>query len=184
MQWERIAPMIGAVGGLVFILINAGELPGPVSLVIRGVGVAAFVFVLWFAVLRRRPDRAPLEPPSPRAMRIYWISVAAEAAAIPIGATVIAAALGLPQLTVCWVILVVGVHFLPFATAFELPIFTHMGWTLVALAVVGGALTLAVSDLAAPATAILAGVVLLFFSALGAAQRDRMTVDQTSASDE
>lgn len=168
MQWERIAPAIGAVGGLAFILINAGELPSMPALVVRGVGVAAFAFVIWFAVLRRRPDEGPRDPVSPRAMRVYWISVAAEAAAIPVGAAVIASVLELPELTVCWVVLVLGVHFLPFAGAFELPIFAQMGWTLVGLALVGGALALTVTEQAAAWSAIAAGAVLLGFSALGA----------------
>ncbi|MQM24530.1 hypothetical protein [Glycomyces albidus] len=164
MQGERIGAMIGAVGGLVFILVNAGGLPGPLPVHARIAGAAAFALVLWL-VLRRPP--AAGEPPSRSALRTYWICVAAEVVAIPLGASVINNVLEQPDLTVCWVVLVVGAHFLPFARAFAAPVFTPLGWILVGLAVAGGALTLATSAVAAAATAVLAGAVLLGFSALG-----------------
>lgn len=62
-------------------------------------------------------------------------------------------------------VLAVGLHFLPFARTFAQPLFTVLGWTLVALAMLGAVLALALgnSDLA-PITAVAAGLVLLVCS--------------------
>jgi hypothetical protein len=160
----KIGAMIGAIGGLVFILVNAGGLPGPLPLIVRIAGAAAFALVLWSVIRRQVPAG---EPPSRGALRVYWICVAAEVVAIPLGASLINNVLDQPDLTVCWVVLVLGAHFLPFARAFDAPVFTPLGWILIGLAIAGGALTLATSAVAAAATAVLAGVVLLLFSAFG-----------------
>lgn len=91
------------------------------------------------------------------------------AVAIPVGALVIRTLDGPPELVVVWVVLVVGVPFLPFARAFGLPVFDLLAWTLIALAVAGGALTLAVDAGSGPWTAVAAGFVLLAFAAAGPA---------------
>lgn len=168
MNGERIGALVGAIGGLVFVLVNAGGLPGPAPLIARCLGVAAFAFVVWYAVLRPRPGRAEAGPPTRGAMRLYWICVGAMGLAIPLGAAAINNVLDTPELTVCWVVLVVGAHFLPFAKAFDAPVFTPLAWTLIGLAVIGGALTLALAVQAAAWTAVLAGAALLGFSAAGA----------------
>jgi len=171
---ERIGALVGSIGGLVFILVNAGGLPGPAPLIARCLGVAAFAFVVWYAVLRPRPGRAETGPPPREAMRVYWICVGAMGLAIPLGAAAINNVLDLPELTVCWVVLVVGAHFLPFAKAFEAPVFAPLAWTLMALAVLGGTLTLALAVQAAAWAAVLAGAALLGFSALGARTGGRL----------
>ncbi|GAA2285810.1 hypothetical protein GCM10009853_046020 [Glycomyces scopariae] len=170
MLGQKLGALIGAIGGLVFILVNAGGLPGPLPLILRIAGVAAFALVLW--AVSRRPGPGG-EPPSRKAMRTYWICVAAMVVAIPVGAALINNVLERPELTVCWVVLIVGAHFLPFARAFDAPVFTQLGWALIGLAVVGGAVTLATSGVAAAGTAVLAGVVLLLFSAFGGRPRVR-----------
>jgi hypothetical protein len=65
------------------------------------------------------------------------------------------------------VVLVLGLHFLPFARAFRQPFFTPLGWTLVAGAAAGGTATLAGFDDAPAWTATLAGGVLLVASLRG-----------------
>ena len=77
-------------------------------------------------------------------------------------------ALGGPsELVVVWVVFVVGLHFLPFARAFGLPVFDLLAWTLIALAVVGGVLTVTADAVAGRWTAVAAGFVLLGFAAAG-----------------
>lgn len=174
MNVARYGPLIGSIGGLVFVMVNAGGLPGAAPLVVRVLGVAAFAFVLWFALFRPQSYRAPKAAPTAHEMRVYWICVGAMVLAIPLGATVINNVLGLPELTICWVVLVVGAHFLPFAKTFEAPVFAPLAWVLIALAVVGGALALALDVQAESWAAVLAGAALLFFSALGANTRGRL----------
>ena len=168
MRSERIGAMIGSIGGLAFVLINAGDLPAPAGLLIRVTGVVAFLAVVWFAVIRPSNGSVPSEPPSRRAIRIYGTSVTAMAIGIPVGANLINNVLHLPVLTVPWVILVVGAHFLPFANAFGAPVFARLGWTMVGLAAVGSAVSLAVTEAAAPWAGVLAGLALLGFSSAGA----------------
>jgi hypothetical protein len=71
-----------------------------------------------------------------------------------------------PELGVPWVALIVGVHFLPFAKAFRLPDFQPLAWTLIALALIGGVLAVAVGATAGAFVAgVLSGVALLVFAA-------------------
>jgi hypothetical protein len=157
-----LGSVIGAVAGLVFVLANAGDLPAATAWRIAG-GLA---FVLVIVVLRRSPVAEPPRP-SRTALRTYGLCVLGEVVAIPVGALVIRAVDGPAELIVVWVVFVVGVHFLPFARAFGLPVFDLLAWALIALAVVGGVLTLAVDAVAGPWTAVLAGFVLLAFAAAG-----------------
>ena len=79
-----------------------------------------------------------------------------------------------------WVVLVVGAHFLPFASAFRTGIFRSMAWTLIAIALVGGLATVLVDPAASPLTGVLAGFALLAFSAAGPLQWLRRPVDAAS----
>ncbi|WP_155375063.1 V-type ATP synthase subunit I domain-containing protein [Catellatospora vulcania] len=176
MRGERIGAMIGSIGGLVFILVNAGQLSAPVDTLVRVVGVLAFVAVVWFAVIRPVGVPGPAEPPSRQAIRVYGFSVTAMALGIPVGAGVINNVLHQPVLTVPWVVLVVGAHFLPFAGAFRAPVFARLGWVMIGLAIVGGVLALTVTEAASPWTGVLGGVALLGFSAAGS-QQDRLEAE-------
>ena len=157
-----LGSVIGAVAGLVFVLANAGDLPA--ATVWRVAGGLAFVLVI--VALRRGPVAEPPRP-SRTALRTYGLCVLGEVLAIPVGALVIRALDGPAELVVVWVVFVVGVHFLPFARAFGLPVFDLLAGTLIVLAVVGGVLTLAVDAVAGPWTAVLAGFALLAFAGLG-----------------
>ena len=86
--------------------------------------------------------------------------------AIPVGAQVLLRVLHRPALTPVWVVLVVGVHFLPFARAFRVPLFTWLGAVLITVAVLGGVATLQVGAVAAGVTGMIAGVALLVFAVL------------------
>ena len=167
MQGPRLGSLISAIAGLIFVLVNAGAFGGPLDVVLRVLGVVVFAAVIWFAVLRRAAGR-PGPEPSPGALRTYLICVGGEVVAIPLGAQLLIRVLDRPQLTPVWVVLVVGVHFLPFARAFRVPLFRTLGWTLVGLALLGGVLALTLTPLAVPGAAVAAGFVLLAFAALGA----------------
>lgn len=164
---KEIGSLIGAIGGITFVEVNASSLPGPVRWPVRIVGILGFVAVVWYAVIRPRGRQQPSAPRSPRSIRIYWMCVAAEVAAIPLGSLVITRVFDQPLLTLAWVVLVLGVHFLPFAKAFAAPLFAWLGVALIGVAVVGGVLTVAVDAQARGWMAVVAGFVLLAFSALG-----------------
>jgi hypothetical protein len=163
---QRIGALIGAVAGLVFILVNAGPLPGSWAVVVRCAGIVAFLVVLWLSVLRRDRRHPANPPPSAPAWRVYWAMVAFEVVLLPLGANVLTR-LGRPELSVPWVVLIVGVHFLPFARAFAAPIFRVLGLVLIGLALVAGCLAILVGQDAGTLTAGLgSGIALLGFAFL------------------
>ncbi|WP_067435521.1 hypothetical protein [Nocardioides jensenii] len=173
MNGRQIGGLIGAVGGLVFVLANAGELPASTTL--RVVGVVAFVAVVAWLVLRT-PEAPPV--PSPAALRIYWTCVIGELVSIPAGAAVLRR-LDHAELVPSWVVLVVGVHFVPFAQAFKVPLFRTLGLVLVAIAALGMAGTLLGFDDGVPLAAVVAGFVL--FTAVYAGSRDPAVNTATGA---
>ncbi|MBK9474679.1 MAG: hypothetical protein IPL94_00160 [Tetrasphaera sp.] len=164
MPTKPIGSIIGAIAGLVFVLVNAGTVPG--SLVWRIAAVIGFVAIAWFVVLRG-PEMEGAQP-SRTALRTYAISVAAMIVAIPVGATIISNVLDRPDAVLVWVVFVVGAHFLPFARAFGLPVFRWLSVSLVVVSVVGGVSTFISGSTTAPGwTGVVAGFVLLVFSAVG-----------------
>lgn len=152
--------VVGAVGGLVFVLVNAGGLPGAVP--VRAAAVVVALAVLALALLR--PPPAPPEP-GPRAWRTYQLSVLAMVVAIPAGAAVLGGA-GRDDLVLPWVVLVVGLHFLPFAGAFGTPLFRALGLTMAVVATAGAVCVRAGVQDAAPWTGVVAGGVLLTAAAV------------------
>lgn len=131
------ARLIGAVFGVVFVVVNAGAAAGPWPWVIRALGVAGFAGVL----LRiGRAGEARIEPRR-EAIAVYWASVVIEIAAIVVGSRLLSTH-GHGEYGVALVAFVVGVHFLPFSWAFRQRGFASRGLTLMALAAIGAALGL------------------------------------------
>lgn len=164
-QWT--GSTVGAIAGLIFILFNAGALPGPAAPIVRGLGIVGFIVVMALS----RPGSGDAQPMAPRpdhsAWRTYWCMVSLELVLLPVGVIVLTR-LGYPELGLPWVALIVGVHFLPFATTFGVPAFRPLAWTLIGLGAVGAALAIAVTDDAGPIVAgVLSGVALLAFASPG-----------------
>lgn len=158
MDGRRLGSLIGAIGGLGFVLANAGALPGGTALKIAA--AVAFVGVLVAIVRTTAP---PPPAPTPAAIRVYWWCVIGEVLAIPAGAAVLRS-LDHEELVRTWVVLVLGVHFVPFARAFRAPLFGYLGALLVAVAVIGAAASLAGAGRAELWTAVVAGFLLLGFA--------------------
>lgn len=156
----RLGSLVGAVAGLVFVLVNAGGLAAATAL--RVAAILVFVAVV-VALVRSRVESPG---PAPGGIRTYWTWVALEVVAIPVGAQVLNR-LDQSDLVLCWVVLVVGVHFLPFARAFRAPVFVALGLALIGLGLVGGAAVLTGVDDAQLWAAVAAGFVLLAFAAYG-----------------
>jgi hypothetical protein len=171
----QLGSLIGAIAGAAFILINAGGTDAAV--LIRVVGIVLFVAAVTWGVLRA-PQSEPASL-SPQAGRIYWLSVLAEIVAIPVGASLINNVFDRPELTVLWVIAVVGLHFLPFSRAFATPMYVWLGVTMILLAVIGAIVTIAAdSDSAPPWFAVVTGVVLLGFCVVGPRVATRPTTSR------
>ncbi len=144
--------------------INAGAVPA--TLLWRTAAAIGFVAIIWFVILRG--PKVDQTPPHRSALRTYGFAVMAMVVAIPWGARIIIDTLDRPNAVLVWVVFVVGVHFLPFAYAFELPIFFWLAGSLVVVSAIGAVPAL-ISDSATAAgwTGLAAGFVVLFFSAVG-----------------
>ena len=164
MRGYQVGSIVGTVAGLMFVLVSAGNLPDPWQFVLRLLGVLAAVIVLGIVV--RTPVASPV-PPSRRASRIYRWSVLAMVVAIPLGSALLNGPLHAPEFTVLWVIAAVGAHFLPFASAFDTPIFRPVAMTMLMLAALGAAATFTIGADAASWTAVAVGFALLGFVARG-----------------
>lgn len=176
MSLSRVAALVGISFGAVFVFVNAGALPEPWPLAVRGLGLVLVLVAVWFGVVRADDAEAP--PFDKTSVRTYWLSVVVEVIAIPVGAFIISSVLDRPKITVLWVVFVVGAHFLP-AKSFGIGRFAELGVVMMALAVVGAVVTLTIRTSAAPIAAVLAGVVMLVFSATGG---HRGSVDRRQAS--
>ncbi|MEO7351234.1 MAG: hypothetical protein ABIR34_10620 [Marmoricola sp.] len=163
MSRDAAAGLVGAVFGLVFVLVNAGDLEGPWDLLVRGAGIACIAAV---TLLLFRSDAPALPTVAPQAWKVYRIAVVAEVVALFAGAQVLNRT-GHAGLSLPWVVVVVGVHFFPLAWAFQAPFFHVLAGTLVALGVLGGALGLAGADRAVVSlvSGVGAGFALLAFAA-------------------
>jgi hypothetical protein len=155
---RKLGSLIGAIGGLVFVLANSGELAAGTALKV----VAGTLFVATLVAIARG-SASPPPPPTADAIRIYWLCVVAEVLAIPAGAALLRG-LDHEELMPILVVLVIGVHFVPFARAFGAPMFVWLGLLLIVTSVAGGAASLAGWEDAAPWTAVTGGLMLLGFS--------------------
>ena len=151
----KLAALVGAVGGLVFVLVNAGAAGGPWPLVLRVVGVVVFVVTL---VLVLRAPPLPLDQHRTRGqMRAYGWIVLAEVVAIPVGASVLTNVLGIDGAALPWVVIVLGVHFLGFERVFPGAAFVVLGVALTTLGV--ATLVLAVLEADPDLVIVVSGVV-------------------------
>lgn len=171
MSRDASAGLVGGIFGLVFVLVNAGDLPGPFDLAVRVCGIALFIGVV--ALLYRSRGGTPMPEGGPRAWKVYRIAVAAEVIAL-FGGTNLLSRTGHGDLSLPWVVIVVGVHFIPLGWAFAAHFFHVLGGILTGLGVLGGILALAGSERATVSfvSGVCAGLVLLVFAARPALVRN------------
>jgi hypothetical protein len=160
--------LIGALFGLIYLLINAGPLPLAAGIPVRLAGGCAFVAVL-VTICRSAISGGPAEQAGGFGSG-YWLVVTAEAVALAAGPWILNGPLNMPQAGVAWVSFVVGVHFFALAAVFGLRSFHYLGAVITACGIAGLALAaLGVGE--APITVIsglIPGAVLLAFGYWGA----------------
>jgi hypothetical protein len=167
--------MVGAVGGLAFVLFNSWPLGDPWTNVLIGIGV------LWFLWDVRAIMRVPEDPdavrPDARQMQAFWIVVALEVVLIIGGTQLAIRGLDMPSASLPWVAIVLGVHWLVFRMVFRENVFLWLGFFTLTCGVVGlmVALTGVAGSDSLAATAItsglLVGIVLLVAVGVDAGRR-------------
>jgi hypothetical protein len=160
--------MVGAVGATVFVLSNRTDLVRPwpaIALLAWAGGLAAYAWFV-FAASRHFPA---VQPVGRRAGLVYLGSVVAMLALIRVG-TIVLESQQRSALRPAVIVVAVGLHFLPFARAFRTPMFTILGLLMAGLGTLGLILGWFWYQTAAPATAVLAGLVMLAVLAVDAAR--------------
>ncbi|HEX2903781.1 MAG TPA: hypothetical protein VHO01_10045 [Jatrophihabitans sp.] len=167
MQRSGISTLIGAVFGLVYILVNAGKLPDTPAIILRIAAILVFVAV--YLAIRHLPADDD-EPSASRFDRRYWTVVATELIAGLVGVAVVAGPLHHEEASVAWISLVVGVHFVELARIWAHPRLTVLGGAIAACGVLGLVLAFAhgTDEAVAVTGGILPGTVLLLASWLAA----------------
>lgn len=127
--------VVGMVGATVFVLANRVRLPEPWPLLTLIAWVPALGACVG-AVLVRRRGFMPLPRPRPHAAWVYGASVVGMALLIVVGAWLLTR-LGEGVMVPALVALAVGLHFVPFARAFQARVFTGLGWGLAGLGGLG-----------------------------------------------
>lgn len=151
------ATLIGAVFGLVYVVVNAGAVPGAASVVLRVLAIAALVGVL-MALQRTGATRPGDGVGSGRAAfgRGYWTVLAAEVVTAVAGNVVVTRILPGTRAPLAWVTFIVGVHFFGLAAVWRLGFFRRLGAVLAVLGAAG--LVLAATGARDATVAVVAGV--------------------------
>ena len=161
-QWNgaRVGALIGAVGGLAFLLVSSWPIPEPYRSVITVAVVVWFLWVLW--EVWRVPNDPDAVRPDARQMRTFWIVVAIEVVLIFGGAQLFIRVLDNPSASLPWVATVLGVHWLVFRAVFREDVFLWLGFLTLACGLTGlmVALTGVAEENTAAATALSSGFIL------------------------
>lgn len=165
---QEVGSVIAAVSGVLLIQLSAGALPAALEWPVRLIGVIGFIGALWYLLRRWRAPAPQRHPPSRRVIRKYLIYLGLIFLGLLFGLWLFTQVLPEPALIVPWIVILLGLQFLPFATTFGFPLFERLGVALFALGIVGGAVFLTFTPAAAPLTGIVAGYLLLIFSAAAA----------------
>lgn len=142
-----------------FALANRGALDRPWPTVVLVAWAIAFAAYLWSAFFAVRPF-PPLPAPRRGAGLVYVAGVLGMLGLMAAGSELLRSQ-GPVELQVSVVVLVVGLHFLPFAWAFHARVFALLGSLLAGLGVTGLILGWACSPLATDVVAVLAGLGML-----------------------
>lgn len=161
---RRAGALIGLVGSCVFTFSYSVDFSDFLSAGARILVVAAVCAALWFLYAIPR-YLGPFLPPRSAHIAVYVACVVAEFALIAAGSAVLEAS-GAPGLRPALIVLVVGLHFLPFAWAFKERMFYLLGGLLVAIGA-GGLLlgTEASASTAGVSAGVVMSLVLLAYSA-------------------
>ena len=168
---QRLGSLIGGIFGLIYVEVNAGSLPGHWAAALRITAGAVFAGLAALLALAAGP-RPPAGPAARSGFgKGYWLVVAGEAAAIPVGAALISGPGGLQNAAVAWVSVVVGVHFVVLAAIWRLPLFGYLGVAMALCGIAGLSAAAACASVAVVAGTggVLPGALLLAAGSWGAA---------------
>jgi hypothetical protein len=134
---QRLGSLIGGIFGLIYVEVNAGSLPEPWGMALRVAAGAAFAGLIVLLALAGGAHTPTDRGAQSGFGRGYWLIVAGEVAAIPVGAALLNGPAGLPRAVVGWVSVVVGVHLMVLAAIWRLRLFCLLGVAITLCGVAG-----------------------------------------------
>ncbi|MDO5535504.1 MAG: hypothetical protein Q4F65_12760, partial [Propionibacteriaceae bacterium] len=147
---------IGAIGASVFVLSYRDLLGSPWSTVALAAYVVAAAAFVWAVLFVERRFEA-LARPRANPWLVYLGAVLFEVALIAVG-TMLLERVGRLDLRPVLIVLAVGLHFIPFAWVFRLPLFLPLASIMSVLDVLGLLLGAFVHPVFSPAVAVLTGL--------------------------
>jgi len=156
---RRIGAVVGLVGAVTFVFSYAGGLHAAAAVTVQVLVVALVVATLGMLFVSPR-GLGRFVPPTRVAIGVYLSCVVGELALIRIGTDALIHT-GRDELRPALIVLVVGLHFLPFAWALHEHMFSWLGAMLVVLGAVG---LLAAAELVAVIAGLAMSVVLLAYA--------------------
>lgn len=168
-----VGSLVAITFGTVFVLVNSGELPAPWPVLARAAGLLIGALLLaGLALVARQAPSAMAVPVSGFVDGRFWSIVALEGLALFGGLWVVNGVLHRPAVSVAWVALVVGVHFVGLGRIWRTPLYDWLGGAMTLLGL-AGFLTYALGGTAAT-VGLVAGVGsgAAMFTAVAAALRD------------
>jgi len=132
---RRIGALAGLVGAVTFVFSYAGGLLPAAAVTVQVLVIVLVGATLGILFVRPR-GLGRFVPPSWIAVCVYLLCVVGELALISVG-TAGLLQIGREELRPALIVLVVGLHFLPFAWAFHERMFTWLGAMLVVLGALG-----------------------------------------------
>ncbi len=163
---QVLGAIIGGAGASAFVHVNRGVLPGSWATVAAAVWLAALGVWAWSVLVR--PRRLRDAGPPHRLAGVVYTGAIVGMLAMFVGGHAVLDALGHTELQPAVVVLAVGLHFVPFASVFHAPVFAGLGWTLVALGLLGLVLGLIGGAVPVAAAAVVTGVVMFAFMTVDA----------------
>lgn len=158
-----LGSIVGSAGASAFVLVNRGTLPEPWPVVALVAWVIALAVTIYAVLLRPRRLVDP-GPPGKYAGLVYTGSIIGMLVVMAAGRAVLVA-IDRAELQPAVVVIAVGLHFVPFARAFNVPVFASLGWTITGLGVMGLVIGLVSGAVPAAAAATGTGLVMLAFIA-------------------
>lgn len=178
-QRSVMASLIGAVLGLVYILVNASKVPDTPAITLRVLAILVFVAV--YLAIRHVPAPEEFSAEGDSAAdrvstfdRQYWTIAAIEFLIGVAGIAIIAGPLHHEEASVAWISLVVGVNFLSLAQTWRQPGIAGLGGVIAICGMVG--LVLAFGGASDESVASLGGILpgaILLGASWWAANRSR-----------
>ena len=155
-----VGSVIGSIGASAFVLVNKPIFDFWTEFAITAIWLIMLGVTIWTVFFIEREMPLITEPTHKQAI-VYGVSVLLMFAGIAVGSAILRAH-SHEEVVPALVVLMVGLHFIPFAESFKAHVFFNLGVVMAILGVLGLVLGVVFSPVWAPSIAVGAGLYMLF----------------------